>query len=612
MVARQLLVAGVAAGLVLAAPLHASTIRVPADQPTLQQGIDAAAIGDTVLVAPGTYSGPSNQNLDFHGKDLVFRSAAGPQTTIIDCAGTGDRRGFHIRSGETAAAVIEGFKVRHAYVSGGLGNEGAGIRCDSASPTIRNCILEDNTSDWSGAGIALFNSSSALVNCIINSNTATHNGGGLVSQDGAITLIGCTISNNEAGGDFGYGGGISAGGSLTAVDCEISNNAVYSSGDDSYTQSAGGGMSAGGEIHLTRCTFTGNLASAANDNTHVGNRAWGGGASLSGNVVLNACVFRNNRVVALSGPFSTGGNQAEGGALSCQGVTMSDCVFSGNSAQSEGNPDGNHATGGAVVGGDLLLIGCLFDGNSASAAAEPPIIRQGHGGGVATEARMHLIGCTLVNNAASTSGAAVHVRAGGTATIENSILAFSTAAEAVSCAGGTSAFLLCTDLYGNAGGDWVGCIAGQEGAGGNFSADPLFCQPSSGNYRIDADSPCAPAGSPGQCGLIGALPIGCGMVGIASDRTPAPISTLRIVPNPVRPDGRLLWTSAVSGPLNLRLYDVLGRLVLERDLGGVAAGAHELPWSDVVGNDALRSGIYFLTLERNGTTMSATRVVVTR
>jgi hypothetical protein len=70
--------------------------------------------------------------------------------------------------------------------------------------------------------------------------------------------------------------------------------------------------------------------------------------------------------------------------------------------------------------------------------------------------------------------------------------------------------LVCCDIYGNAGGDWVGPIAGQLGIDGNIWADPLFCDPTNGDFTLQACSPCAPFSPPNpECDLLGAYPVGC-------------------------------------------------------------------------------------------------------
>jgi len=62
-------------------------------------------------------------------------------------------------------------------------------------------------------------------------------------------------------------------------------------------------------------------------------------------------------------------------------------------------------------------------------------------------------------------------------------------------------------------GGHVGFIADQFASPGNMSEDPLFCRPSEGNYSIVDNSPCA-AGLGSLCGLIGAVPVGCGPIGL--------------------------------------------------------------------------------------------------
>jgi hypothetical protein len=95
--------------------------------------------------------------------------------------------------------------------------------------------------------------------------------------------------------------------------------------------------------------------------------------------------------------------------------------------------------------------------------------------------------------------------------VENSILSFGEGGEAVYCGPYLDVALTCCDIYGNEGGDWVGCIEDQYGVNGNISEDPLFCDPGSGDFTLQECSPCAPFSPPNpECDLIGAWPVGCG------------------------------------------------------------------------------------------------------
>ncbi|MBN2589216.1 MAG: hypothetical protein JXA96_05110, partial [Sedimentisphaerales bacterium] len=63
------------------------TLKVPSDYPNIQAAIDDANDGDIVLVAPGTYTGEGNRDIDFMGKAITVKSEYGPESCIIQCGG---------------------------------------------------------------------------------------------------------------------------------------------------------------------------------------------------------------------------------------------------------------------------------------------------------------------------------------------------------------------------------------------------------------------------------------------------------------------------------------------------------------------------------------------
>ncbi len=76
-------------------PVEDGTAAHPFD--AIEEGIDAATAGDTVLVLDGTYTGAGNKNLEFAGKAISVRSENGARSSIIDCQDSG--RGFFFGHG---------------------------------------------------------------------------------------------------------------------------------------------------------------------------------------------------------------------------------------------------------------------------------------------------------------------------------------------------------------------------------------------------------------------------------------------------------------------------------------------------------------------------------
>lgn len=116
---------------------------------------------------------------------------------------------------------------------------------------------------------------------------------------------------------------------------------------------------------------------------------------------------------------------------------------------------------------------------------------------------------TLDANSGSIGGGILCQGNVGTIQIENTLVTSSIQGAGIECVNGAVADVFFCDLYGNAGGD---SVCGGIGAG-NFSADPLFCGSSgSGDYFLEAGSPCSPENSPNGL-LVGAYPAGCTSTG---------------------------------------------------------------------------------------------------
>lgn len=589
------------------------------DAPSIQAGIDSAATGDTVLVLPGIYTGESNRNITFLGKAITVRAPAGRDSTTVDAERLG--RGFLFTSGEGADSRLEGFTIREGSGGSSHTSDGGGILCFASSPTIVGCRFTECTANDLGGGVHLDSGSAATIeDCEFSDNRARHGGGiSMLLSDGIV--LNCSFDGDSAEND---GGGIRcAGSSATISQCSFTNCAA----DDH----AGGllleGESAG---TVTDCQFTGNRAK------------FGGGLSVwfsepvITNCVLTGCTAREDGgAVRVEGVSAVGeslqvsayfedvvmtqghADRSGGGIFVIEhDAVFVDCRVDSNIAERGGG--GIYAkhsspafTGLRVVGNTAGLDGggiCLaatgtvsFENGVVSANTS---MRSG-GGICVTGTAGALIGAsTIARNAADSLGGAIHVRAGASAQIDHSIVAFNQDTEAVSCDSG-SVTVACSDIFGNTGSDWGGCITAQQDSNGNLTQDPLFCYPAQNDYRLALNSPCLDAAG---CGLMGAED-GCGIATDVRSSDPLPRGGFHLQgnePNPFNPGTTIHFTLSSAAHVLLTVHDISGRRIVTLVDEYAEPQAMSRFWD---GRDEsgrlVNSGIYFARLSAGP--LSATR-----
>lgn len=169
--------------------VHAADLHVPAEYPTIQAAVDAAALFDVVVVAKGVYPGSVTIKKDFVGVrgkgEVVINNGAGVE---IDAA---------------FGVLLENLTVIHG------GNYALTVR-DSTDVTVRDCVIKAV-----GSGVAFVKGSQIrLIESEVTVSSSSSDGVGVVDTTD-VEIVGCKIR----GGEFG----VQAEGAsrLTIRDCDV-------------------------------------------------------------------------------------------------------------------------------------------------------------------------------------------------------------------------------------------------------------------------------------------------------------------------------------------------------------------------------------------------------
>ena len=414
----------------------AEIIHVPGDQLSIQDGINAAVNGDTVLVASGTYF----ENIDFLGKAIIVKSEGGPNVTIIDGSQPSipnEGSVVFFWNDEGAESVLDGFTLVNGtgYSPTGWFQDGGGIYCSDASPTITNNIITTNLVSGEGGGISITGASSPMISYnTINGNSSDSFGGGIYIYCYEYD-ISPTITNNYIYGNMASSGsGICSLGSTTM----ISDNIIAGNSGLGFMNSYGAGIFADGDSLMIT------------DNLIVGNSgAWGGGLTI-GWFPGEEQILVNNVIVNNSASYG-------GGGISLQPWTL---MITKNTI--DNYPE--NLKGGVTFSqtGTQTLTNNTISNNTS-----------GYGGGVYCDyTSSPVITNTILSGDSATQGSEIWM------------------------SGTTILTISYSDIQGGPASVYIEPGGTITVGPGNIYDDPLFTDPDNNDYSLLAESPCVDGGDP--------------------------------------------------------------------------------------------------------------------
>lgn len=381
----------------------------------IQEALDVAVDGDTVLVTNGVYNtggrvAPGDTLLKTRASvtnAVTLVSVNGPEVTLIvgqpavSANGLGDTavRGVYLPTN----SVLSGFTVTNGFTrtttsATTASYVGGGIRCEGVGSLVTNCVVVGNSAATRGGGIY----QGTIIGCDIITNVvvvshANAGGGGVHSASVHQGLLerNVTLGNNTDGGGA-Y--------SCTLDRCTLRNNVSGRHGGGAYLST------------LVSCTVESNRAADQGGGVHTALAVinslirWNSAITSGGgvyNAVLSNCVVQANRALGTTAATGNGGGYYANTATGYQ-------VFNTRFLDNEANYQG----GGAYQG---KFFNCVFSGNRAA-----------RGGGAFLGTGYQLNSCSVMGNTATNLY-------GGTfnGTILNSIVTANAAVTSPNYSGGT-------------------------------------------------------------------------------------------------------------------------------------------------------------------------------
>jgi PKD repeat protein len=172
---------------------------VPTDYSRIQDAVNAAKDGDTIIVLPGTYA----ETLAIRGKNITLQSrdpenASVVQSTIIRGSEYGRST---VTIGEGSEAVLTGFTLVAGPKTDSICPTCAGVvYIREASPTLTKNRIMNSTE----GGVVVYESAAQIVDNVISNNSSGGSGGGIVVDSYGVAP---RILNNVFEGNTAPSGG---------------------------------------------------------------------------------------------------------------------------------------------------------------------------------------------------------------------------------------------------------------------------------------------------------------------------------------------------------------------------------------------------------------------